>query len=204
VDGDRRDREPSGAIPFDVRAEAFADENESSLPGTRRGVDANRVLMAAFVHGHRWFDRQGRSVGDRRWRELLDQYEAMGAELERFRGRLIKSTGDGALATFDGPARAICWACTLATPLEHHHVVAVFQGLDGREREADLRVEPADNQSLTPSRLHRFAERLVLERVHRRPVDRLDPVELGQDRRKRRPVAAGADTTVVSTIGSRT
>lgn len=74
-----------------------------------------------------------------------------------------------------------------------HDVVAVFQGLDGREREADLRVEAADDQARTLGRLHRFAERLVLERVHRIPVDRLDAVELGHDRGKRRTVEAGPD-----------
>src|SRR6266550_3211231 len=47
-----------------------------------------------------------------------------------------------------------------------HDVVAVFQSLDGREREADLRVEAADDQSLPPGSLHRLAESLVLERVH--------------------------------------
>jgi len=37
----------------------------------------------------------------------------LGAELERFRGRMVKSTGDGALATFDGPGRAIRCACAI-------------------------------------------------------------------------------------------
>jgi class 3 adenylate cyclase len=51
---------------------------------------------------------------DRRWGEPLDHYEAMvAAEVERFCGRLIKTTGDGALATFDRPARAIRCACML-------------------------------------------------------------------------------------------
>src|SRR3954447_16114050 len=43
-----------------------------------------------------------------------------------------------------------------------HDVVAVLQRLDGRERETDLRVQAADDQSLTPGRLHSFAELLVL------------------------------------------
>jgi class 3 adenylate cyclase len=46
--------------------------------------------------------------GDRRWRDLLDEHDkAIRAELTRFRGREVKSLGDGFLATFDGPARAI-------------------------------------------------------------------------------------------------
>jgi class 3 adenylate cyclase len=47
-------------------------------------------------------------LGDRRWRDLLESYYAMSRrELVRFRGREVKTTGDGFLATFDGPARAI-------------------------------------------------------------------------------------------------
>jgi class 3 adenylate cyclase len=53
-------------------------------------------------------------VGDRRWKELLVAHDALGkAEVERFRGRMVKSTGDGALATFDGPGRAIRCACAI-------------------------------------------------------------------------------------------
>ena len=47
-------------------------------------------------------------LGDRRWRELLDAHHAaVRRELERFRGREIDTAGDGFLASFDGPARAI-------------------------------------------------------------------------------------------------
>jgi len=47
-------------------------------------------------------------MGDRRWRELLDAHDQLTEELiSRFRGRLIGRTGDGLLATFDGPARAV-------------------------------------------------------------------------------------------------
>jgi class 3 adenylate cyclase len=52
-------------------------------------------------------ERVARS-GDRAWHELLDSHDAMTrSELRRFRGREVKTTGDGLLATFDGPARAI-------------------------------------------------------------------------------------------------
>jgi class 3 adenylate cyclase len=47
-------------------------------------------------------------VGDARWRELLSAHQAsVQQELARFRGREVKTLGDGSLATFDGPARAI-------------------------------------------------------------------------------------------------
>ncbi|HEU5035235.1 MAG TPA: adenylate/guanylate cyclase domain-containing protein [Mycobacteriales bacterium] len=53
------------------------------------------------------------ALGDAAWRRLLDEHDRVLARVvERFRGRLIKSTGDGVLATFDGPARAI--RCGLA------------------------------------------------------------------------------------------
>ena len=48
------------------------------------------------------------ALGDRRWREVLEQHHALvRRELNRFRGREIDTAGDGFLATFDGPARAI-------------------------------------------------------------------------------------------------
>ena len=54
-------------------------------------------------------------VGDHRWRELLDQHEQVAMRrITRHRGRLVKTTGDGLLATFDGPARAITCAQEIA------------------------------------------------------------------------------------------
>jgi class 3 adenylate cyclase len=47
-------------------------------------------------------------LGDRRWRELLDRHDEITfAEISSFQGRVIKQTGDGVLATFDGPTRAV-------------------------------------------------------------------------------------------------
>lgn len=54
-------------------------------------------------------------LGDRRWRELLESHHALvRRELARFRGREIDTAGDGFLATFDGPARAIRCACAIS------------------------------------------------------------------------------------------
>ena len=53
-------------------------------------------------------------LGDRRWREVLERHNAMvRRELLRYRGREVDTTGDGFLATFDGPARAIRCACAI-------------------------------------------------------------------------------------------
>jgi class 3 adenylate cyclase len=54
------------------------------------------------------------ALGDRRWRDLLDgHHSTIRRNLARFRGNEIKSTGDGFLATFDGPARAVRCACAI-------------------------------------------------------------------------------------------
>ena len=59
--------------------------------------------------------RRAVELGDRRWRELLVQHDRITcAEVARFQGRVVKNTGDGFLATFDGPTRAVRCATTLA------------------------------------------------------------------------------------------
>jgi class 3 adenylate cyclase len=53
-------------------------------------------------------------LGDRSWRELLEQYHALvRRELARYRGQEIDTAGDGVFASFDGPARAIRCACAI-------------------------------------------------------------------------------------------
>ena len=60
------------------------------------------------VHRHRGLDATAASVGDARWRSVLEgHHRTVQAALSRFGGREVKSTGDGLMATFDGPARAI-------------------------------------------------------------------------------------------------
>ena len=55
------------------------------------------------------------ALGDQRWRDLLDHHHAaIRRNLTRFRGHEVKTTGDGFLATFDGPARGVRCACAIA------------------------------------------------------------------------------------------
>jgi class 3 adenylate cyclase len=62
--------------------------------------------------------RQAAAVGDARWRELLDAHDRLTREnVARFRGKVVKMTGDGMLATFDGPARAVTCATRLQKAL---------------------------------------------------------------------------------------
>ena len=88
-----------------------------------RGVPHGRAAWAGVrpraghrdVHGHRARHGNGRGLGDARWRALLESHHAMVREhLTRFRGREIDTAGDGFLASFDGPARAVRCATTVA------------------------------------------------------------------------------------------
>src|SRR6202041_4107226 len=59
--------------------------------------------------------KRATELGDQRWRELPERHDEIArAEITRFQGRVIKHTGDGFLATFDGPTRALRCATTLA------------------------------------------------------------------------------------------
>jgi pimeloyl-ACP methyl ester carboxylesterase len=84
---------------------------EEFVTGDRRPSEIDRVLATVVFTDIVNSTQHATALGDRRWREMLDTYDATVArELERFRGRLVKTTGDGTLATFDGPGRAIQWA----------------------------------------------------------------------------------------------
>jgi class 3 adenylate cyclase len=94
-------------LPYVGDSDTIVAEIEEFLTGVR-GVDTDRVLATILfcdiVHSTDLVSE----LGDRRWRDLLDAYYVMiRRQLERFAGREIKTTGDGLLATFDGPARAI-------------------------------------------------------------------------------------------------
>lgn len=99
-------------------SDAVLDEIEEFLTGTRSARPAERVLATVMFTDIVDSTAHAARLGDRRWRELLDRHdEIVGSRVERSRGRVIKSTGDGVLATFDGPARAIDCASALAGEL---------------------------------------------------------------------------------------
>ena len=80
---------------------------EEFLTGVRPGPAPERVLATVLFTDIVDSTRMATELGDRRWRELLGQHAELTREqLRRFEGREIKSTGDGFLATFDGPTRA--------------------------------------------------------------------------------------------------
>jgi class 3 adenylate cyclase len=88
--------------------DALLDEIEQFVTGRPPVPPAARVLATVLFTDIVRSTERAAELGDRRWRELLAQHERLvEREVRRFRGRLVKSTGDGALATFDGPARAV-------------------------------------------------------------------------------------------------
>jgi len=97
-----------------AQADEIGDEIEGFLTGVRRGPDASRSLATVLFTDIVASTEHAADMGDQRWRELLESHDAVVHRLlERFRGRKIKSTGDGILATFDGPTRAIRCACAI-------------------------------------------------------------------------------------------
>jgi class 3 adenylate cyclase len=92
----------------------MVEEIEEFLTGSRSLSAPDRVLATVLFSDIVNSTAQASVVGDRAWRDRLDAHDAMvRRQLERFRGREIKTTGDGFLVTFDGPARAIECACAI-------------------------------------------------------------------------------------------
>ena len=97
---------------WEQNAGVVAAEIEEFLTGVRgRGVSRTlKTLVFTDIVGS---TERARELGDERWHQLLDRHEALTKrQITRFEGRFVKSTGDGVLATFDGPGRAI--RCGLA------------------------------------------------------------------------------------------
>jgi class 3 adenylate cyclase len=102
--------------PFSERdiVDRIADEAEEFLTGSRSEPDVDRVLATVLFTDIVDSTKRAAELGDRQWRNLLDRHDdAVRQELTRFRGREVKTLGDGFLATFDGPARAVRCAAAI-------------------------------------------------------------------------------------------
>lgn len=106
-------------LEFAGDADTLLDEVQEFLTGSRDDREPERELATVLFTDIVDSTRRAAEVGDRRWRTLLDEHNRLvRRELERFRGQEIKTTGDGFLATFDGPARAVRGARSIVRTLE--------------------------------------------------------------------------------------
>jgi class 3 adenylate cyclase len=98
----------SDHLPYLSDADVILEEIEEFLTGVRAAAEPDRVLATVLFTDIVDATQKAADLGDRRWHDLLDSHHALvRRELTRFRGREIDTAGDGFLATFDGPARAV-------------------------------------------------------------------------------------------------
>jgi class 3 adenylate cyclase len=112
---------PGADHPMSVGdTEPLLGEIEEFLTGVRRGPDPDRVLTTVLFTDIVGSTEKAAELGDRAWNELVERHHAtVRAELVRFRGREVDTAGDGFLATFDGPARAVrCATASVAAVAE--------------------------------------------------------------------------------------
>jgi class 3 adenylate cyclase len=98
---------------FSQDIDRIADEIEEFLTGARTGNDPDRLLTTLLFTDIVDSTNRAAELGDRRWRDLLDQHHALvRTQLERYAGREIGTTGDGFFASFASPTQAV--RCALA------------------------------------------------------------------------------------------
>lgn len=101
-------------LPFVGDQDAILDEVEEFLTGVRHTLEPDRVLATVLFLSIAESPARAAELGEARWQDLLARLRAhVRKEIEWFRGREVDMTGAGALATFDGPARAIRAACAI-------------------------------------------------------------------------------------------
>ncbi|MPV38542.1 adenylate/guanylate cyclase domain-containing protein [Georgenia subflava] len=103
--------------------DTLMDEIEDFVSGTRTGADVDRALATMLVTDLVGSTAQAAALGDRRWRELLDwHHQEVRRLLARYGGTEIDTAGDGFLAVFDLPSRAISCALALSDHLAGHRL----------------------------------------------------------------------------------
>ncbi len=116
--------------------DSILDEIQGFLTGVRGSPDIDRVLATVLFTDIVSSTDRAAELGDRRWREALDAHDRIvRSHVEHYRGRLIKTTGDGVLATFDGPARAIRCARAIGDEIRETLGIELRAGLHTGEVE---------------------------------------------------------------------
>src|SRR5262249_49171976 len=94
--------------------EGLLGEVQEFLTGDRHSPELDRVLATVLFIDIAGSTARASELGDTRWRNLLENYYSrVRREVQRFRGQEIDTAGDGLLASFDGPARAVRCACAI-------------------------------------------------------------------------------------------
>jgi class 3 adenylate cyclase len=108
-------------LPFFGDQDTVLDLTEEFLTGAAPTAEPDRVVVTVMFTDIVDSTATATRVGDRRWEHLLAEHdEVVRGALARFRGREVETTGDGFLATFDGPARAIRAAASMHAELVEH------------------------------------------------------------------------------------
>jgi len=95
-------------LPFSGDLDAVLEEVEEFLVGSRGATESERALATILFTDIVGSTEKAAELGDRGWRQLLERHDAtVRRQLSLHRGHEVKTMGDGFLATFDGPARAI-------------------------------------------------------------------------------------------------
>jgi len=105
-----------GPVADPVIADRIVDEVQEFLTGSRSSdTEIDRVLATVMFTDIVESTKRAAELGDRQWRTLLDRHdETVRQQLQRFRGNEVKNLGDGFMATFDGPARAVRCAAAIS------------------------------------------------------------------------------------------
>jgi class 3 adenylate cyclase len=110
-------------LPWVGDQDRILEEAERFLTGGLAPVEPDRILATILVTDIVGSTERAAELGDRAWRELLDRHHAIvREELRRFRGEEVDTAGDGFLATFDGPGRAIRAAVAIRDGLEQSEI----------------------------------------------------------------------------------
>jgi class 3 adenylate cyclase/predicted alpha/beta hydrolase len=103
--------------------DALIDEIGRFLTGEVPDREPDRVLATVMFTDIVGSTERAAELGDRRWRSVLEAHDAATRrEVARHQGRMVKTMGDGALATFDGPARAVRCARALSDAVRGHGI----------------------------------------------------------------------------------
>jgi class 3 adenylate cyclase len=106
------------SLMYRADTDMIVSEIRAFITGVRESIETDRVLATVLFTDIVGSTDRAAEIGDRRWHELLDSHDAIvRSRLSEFRGREVKATGDGVLATFDGPARAIRCASSISHDL---------------------------------------------------------------------------------------